>query len=426
MKIKRGKAKAKLKVTQATLLLFVCAPVLCVIAFIQIHFAHQSSKELDNIQKESAATELGPPRALQVESSRNTKHDGLVVDMMSIGSKTRIHYQETQRTTFASHKSVRFFFNITESDDADPTCSDNFAPEDAYAVSDICHKRHWRSNQFLMRYLRGPYARKRWLKNKAAPHGWMCAQVRPSHGLRKVIDKYRALQPTHGDKALPDYLFIADDDTYVNFEHFEQYMSTFDAAVPRAVAGCIVRSPIWEVNFTIPFGGFGMVFSRGAIQNYMRPVHCSGDAMDDFSESACRRIKQDQIGERHLFQDGMSISDLQVAYASWQPYVGYKNWTTGFCLHSDWMWGFFSNFYNISKHNDEKVWKDVPHARMDGYNLSEIYAGKNDAHHAGLKRICNNEKENCHASSHICHYQGPEDMQRLTLETKRAFPANFR
>lgn len=160
--------------------------------------------------------------------------------------------------------------------------------------------------------------------------------------------------------------------------------------------------------------------------NYMRPVYCSGDKVDDFSESACRRVADNQIGERHLFQDGMSISDLQKAYATWQPYAKYKEWTTGFCLHSDWMWGFFSNFYNISKHNDEDFYRDVPHARMDGYNQSELYAGKNEPHHKGLRRICNNERENCDASSHICHYQTPEDMARLTAEVQQKFPEKYK
>lgn len=157
----------------------------------------------------------------------------------------------------------------------------------------------------------------------------------------------------------------------------------------------------------------------------MRPVYCSVEKKDDFSESACRQVENNQLGERHLFKDGMSVSDLQREYATWQPYTKYKEWTTGFCLHSDWMWGFFSNFYSISKHNDEPFYRDVPHARMDGYNQSELYAGTNEPHHAGLRRICNNEKENCDSLSHICHYQTPEDMTRLTSEVRSAYPHKY-
>ena len=203
------------------------------------------------------------PSLMASESRKASEKQSLVIDIMSVGSKTRPHYQQAQMETFATHRSIRYFFNVTEVDDADPTCAENFGPEDAFAVSKFCHKHKWERSQFLMRYLRTPYARERWLKGKPSPHGWMCAQVRPSHGLGKVVDRYRELQRTLGDKALPDYLFIMDDDTYVNFELFEQYMSTFDTSTPRAVAGCMVRSPIMEVNFTIPFGGFGMIFSKG-------------------------------------------------------------------------------------------------------------------------------------------------------------------
>lgn len=259
MKIsKRDKPKKKIKVTH--LLAF-----LVVISLLYMVIVLQSHVVPSNKQNSEIAAPMTRVKQTQtaMTSQAYAAHDALVVDIMSIGSKTRIHYQETQRETFASHKSVRFFFNITELDDADPTCADNFGPDDSYAVSKFCHSRKWKPNQFLMRYLKNPYARTRWLKGKPSPHGWMCAQVRPSHGLAKVVAQYRAMEKTHGDKALPDYLIIADDDTYVNLELFEQYMSTFDTSIPRGVAGCMVRSPIREVNFTIPFGGFGMVFSKG-------------------------------------------------------------------------------------------------------------------------------------------------------------------
>jgi hypothetical protein len=257
-KNEQAKTKVKVKVTHImAFLVAVC--LLYMFVVLQTQSVAPAADEKRNeapMMKMRQATQTGALRP-------SAKNGGLVVDIMSIGSNTRIHYQHVQRETFGSHKSVRFFFNITELDDSDPTCADNFTPEDSYAVSKFCHSRKWQPHQFLMRYLRNPYARARWLKGKAAPHGWMCAQVRPSHGLAKVVAKYREMEHTHGDKALPDYLVIADDDTYINIELFEQYMSTFDTSIPRGVAGCMVRSPVREVNFTIPFGGFGMVFSKG-------------------------------------------------------------------------------------------------------------------------------------------------------------------
>ena len=52
--------------------------------------------------------------------ARTPQARGLVLDFLSIGSLSRL---EAQRSTFGSHPSVRYFFNVTEDDDADPTCS---------------------------------------------------------------------------------------------------------------------------------------------------------------------------------------------------------------------------------------------------------------------------------------------------------------
>jgi hypothetical protein len=148
----------------------------------------------------------------------------------------------------------------------------------------------------------------------------------------------------------------------------------------------------------------------------MRPINCTGDKTDAFSEGVCQRIAENQIGELPLFVDGMSVGDLQQSYASFQPYINHSQWTTGCCLHSDWIWGYFTNFYYLSRHTDDQRWKDVPQARIDGYNESEIYAGPNEPYHAGILRNCNNEYDNCNSFSPLCHYQTPENMTRLMSE----------
>lgn len=133
------------------------------------------------------------------------------------------------------------------------------------------------------------------------------------------------------------------------------------------------------------------------------------------------------MGEKDLFQDGMSVSDLQTSYARWQPFMDHKNWHTGFCLHSDWVWGFFSNFYNISKHVDEIFYTNVPWSRMDGYNNSELYAGGQSQANQEKRKICNNDSvENCKNDSHICHYQTPANMHQLTKEAKLLFSTKYK
>jgi hypothetical protein len=42
-------------------------------------------------------------------------------------------------------------------------------------------------------------------------------------------------------------------------------------------------------------------------------------------------------------------------------------------MHSDWVIGYFANYYNISRHVVEPYYADVPHARIEPYKNSEIY-----------------------------------------------------
>jgi hypothetical protein len=132
-------------------------------------------------------------------SSTTTEHwtpaddTSLIIDIVSIGSKMRLDFQQAQAATFGRHSSVRYFFNITEDDDADPTCSDRLSNEDAYAISSFCKRRRYTDRQLLMKFWRNQYGRKEWLAKKAAPAGWMCAQTRPTHGLHTAVTKYRSL-----------------------------------------------------------------------------------------------------------------------------------------------------------------------------------------------------------------------------------------
>ena len=211
---------------------------------------------------------LFPLLYFEVESNgidiSSTNRGGLVVDIMSVGSKARLNYQEAQLKTFAKHKSVRFFFNITEDDDADRNCSERLLLNDVYAIAKSCRLRRWGESSPFMGVMQFEYSKPKLLKRRVSPNGWMCAQTRPSHGFGKVIAQYRAMKETYGDAAaLPDFLFIADDDTYVNMELFDQYMSNFDPGIPRAMAGCLVRTPSQKLNFSFPFGGLGTIFSKG-------------------------------------------------------------------------------------------------------------------------------------------------------------------
>jgi hypothetical protein len=61
-----------------------------------------------------------------------------VVDILSIGSEYALDLLKTQRNSFASHITVRNFFNATELDDIDRSCHSDLTKEDAYAIAGQC------------------------------------------------------------------------------------------------------------------------------------------------------------------------------------------------------------------------------------------------------------------------------------------------
>lgn len=122
-----------------------------------------------------------------------------------------------------------------------------------------------------------------------------------------------------------------DDDTYYNMKLFVEHFRNVDSSESIAIAGCRVRSPPKLINWTFPFGGYGLVVSKGWLKRMDRPIVCPRDV------EYCRFIRQtNHIGERGVFNSGMTLADLSYAYALHQPFDQYRNWTTGFCLHSDW------------------------------------------------------------------------------------------
>jgi hypothetical protein len=331
-----------------------------------------------------------------------------VFDIVSVGTIIRPDYQDAQQKSFGSHPSVRHFFRITEDDDMDQACHQNLTNEEAYSIARYCRSKQWDKHQSLLQHLKNHFAVPSWLKEKANPAGWICAQRRLVHGFFKAIQSYQTKKGT-----LPDYLVIMDDDTYYNMELVSTFLNT--TRQPLSIAGCLVRHPMYQFNFTFPFGGWGLIYNQGALENLMRPIRCrENGGGDDFLLGCCQALKDDQIGESKVFREGMSLSDLMQAYASWQPFSKFREWSTGYCLHADWMFGYFTNFYPVSARDPNPYFKEVSHARLVGYNGSEIYGRKNLAN----RKQCNNANEKCTRESHICHYQSPQMMQQLSISGK--------
>ena len=255
-------------------------------------------------------------------------------------------------------------------------------------------------------------------------------------------------------EALPDYLFIIDDDTYVNMplvldELFSLPSSsssaTSDAGLEaRMVAGCMHRPRF--MNFSFPMGGYGYFISKPSLERWMRPLYCeNGNSNttneiittlnattvqrqqqqnhspedDDFVTHACRRIVQNQIGEGAMFRQGMSIAELMRAYTTAYAYLDIDQWTgPGFCLHSDTTLAYFSNYYRLSEHastvNRQHFRWNFEEDRLIGYKGSVKFLGQQWRGSRKQKRECNHRNDTlCTAESELCHYITPEHLVAL-------------
>ena len=101
----------------------------------------------------------------------------------------------------------------------------------------------------------------------------------------------------------------------------------------------------------------------------------------------------------------MSLLDLIYSYVNTERYRDVDKWVSGFCMHSDWVMGYFINYYNASIHVAEEFYKDVPQARIEAYKNSEIYRKPTG--------FCKFEKE-CPKGAEICHKPPKEWMASET------------
>ena len=203
--------------------------------------------------------------SIDLSSTSSTTRRTPTVDILSVGSKLRADLQQAQRDTIGSHVAVRHFAFATEDDDWDQACHHNnmtFTDDVRHIVHFCKHRKYVRKP--LRFIFKRTFATERFLAMKHNPVGWLCAQVRPIVVLYNHLIKYR--------HDLPDYLIILDDDSFIEVEALLRYFDEmgYIPDKPLALAGCRVRLDINKVNYTFPFGGFGMVQSKG------RHILCCG------------------------------------------------------------------------------------------------------------------------------------------------------
>lgn len=282
----------------------------------------------------------------------NNQRPRPVVDVLSIGSLERLGFLERQRKGWASDERVRFFWGASELDDSHPTCAVEVEMEDVVEHAIWCHKAPRNASFAAEFYKREEDPFGYVMKRKGNVPGWFCAQRRQGQSLAKVGALYRNLTASGG--SLPDYLLLVDDDTYVNLPLLSEHLEGIDTNIPLVYAGCLFPKKI-----SFPFGGFGLFYSKGAISRMIRPIYCHSNARG-FEADVCNRLREDLMGEKSMFQPGMSLSDLMAAFST----------SDGLCMHSDWVTGYFVNVYGLSQSSDA-----APLYQRFGYDRIHALAG---------------------------------------------------
>jgi hypothetical protein len=335
-----------------------------------------------------------------------------IIDVLSTGSITRPDYQTAQQEFLSRHLSVRHYFAATEVNDTEVNCHERLNWTQVKSISKKC--RRWNNKQrvpLLARMVNG-FASIRFLQKKANPVGWMCAQKRPLTALWNVLQDYRN---SRNGQSLPDYLFMVDDDTWLQMDTLvSDLLNEYPAHLPNFLAGCQINFK--HDNFTIPFGGYGMIWTRAALERWIQPLvgcdpftrrrHQTTNQNNEFVRHACERYQQHhRLGERIRPGDAsgillgqgnnrsMTVADILYGYVQRANYTDEEQWDgIGYCLHSDWALGYFAAEYQII-------------GQMKAYRDSHIAKGvrTGECMHATLDK--------CWPNATICHYMTPQGIR---------------
>ena len=362
-------------------------------------------------------------------STLSTNGFETTVDFISIGSNKRLHYLEAQKDSFRAMSNlarsnaswqVRHVLTYTEDDDPEAHCHSNLTTDQVMQVSRFCRSHKSSSFSWKMRYLLPRFAGEKWLKKKGDDMiGWMCAQKRLPESLAAGLKTYK------NTSNLPDYLLLIDDDTYINLplmipELRERYPS--DQAY--TAAGCLVALD----KHGFPWGGFGTIYTRKSLERFLQPLECSFQnsaekvkqleanvtiqsyrdlTPNEFETLACDKINSNLIGERDVYQMGMTLADLLQAYMARWNYTSVKTWDQlrpGLCLHSDWIVGYWINSFYIARQWGGSLISNKAEDRIHPYLQSDLKKG-------GPNSQCpNNGDEQCTNQSHICHHVSSEKI----------------
>jgi len=367
----------------------------------------------------SASESNAPTSAPTSNLNKNKNHirrqipQDLIIDVISIGCKSKKDYMTAQQETWGLHPSIRHFWPVTELDDDNPNCM-----YELHVANHLknCKARKKDDSDFMRSVRNSLIWTEEQMDSSKNPWGWLCAQRRVGAGLAKVGKWYRDLIVKAGGDStgiLPDYLFLIDDDTFINVRHFNTYMNEaekIDPSIPMVYGGCLIQKT-WKfgagetrtsLDWNFPFGGYGLFFSKGSVERLIHPLHCKLDGKDDtyieapssnaelqqFEIESCKQLNLNYVNEIDTYKQGSSISDIASQLSA----------RNDFCMHSDWLTGYLANYYPLSTYDNST-----------GLNI-----------HQYKNKKCHFERtKKCGKDEHICHYQNPKSFKRMTFSYNR-------
>ncbi|KAL3800022.1 hypothetical protein ACHAWO_004700 [Cyclotella atomus] len=287
------------------------------------------------------------------------------IDVVSLGSKTRLDYLQGQIETWASHTSVRNFFGFTEVDDFSDCSSSTIDELESYV--DSC-KAMPRNDDRIETFFTTYYGLSEGNITRSNNIGW---------------------------QLIPDYLWIVDDDTFIDSASILTHLQNANSSnIMRA--GCLFEGNGNSIPFNLPYGGFGLFIDKAAIEQLSTPIYCDGVE----NESAvCARLRENLIGEHDIFVDGMTLFELFYKFSA----------TKYFCMHSDWLSGYILEFYLGGAVDD-----DTSLQGLDNYPA------------CGNMTALPGHVRHCTLDSDTCHNQAPQDMEYFALSSYVKSPRSYR
>lgn len=194
----------------------------------------------------------GLPYNGQEQEQEPSYSSSLLLDTLSIGTQQNLALLQAQIKTWASHKSIRYYFAATELDDADPTCYKTLSASTIDDILTTCKKNlpiRKDDNETPATLGEGTTYH---MAGTRIPPGWICAQQRFAIALEKLGSFYK--QQLKLNHSLPDFVLMQDDDSYYNMVHIEEFLHTLDPDVPLAEAPCLIQNSE-KRKWSFPWGG---------------------------------------------------------------------------------------------------------------------------------------------------------------------------